>query len=339
MNDNLKISIIIPVYNVADYIEDCLQSVASQTYSGEIECIIIDDCTPDNSCEIIERFIADYKGNIVFKLLHHEKNKGLSGARNTGMRNATGDYIYFLDSDDYITSDCLEKLAEPLQQREYDFVIGDFKTSPYNSYYDNWNKIKANTCYTRDEIFKSYTKGQWYMMAWNKLCNTKFLIDNDLYFKERIIHEDDLWSMQLAYKATSMIYINSDTYIYKLRSNSIISDTKSDLLKHSLAKTEVITNMISFATRQNGNTDKLYNYIIKFLNGQLYGVLCRGTQSESRLIYDKLKVQSERLLKSHNMPKKLFKSKIVLILLFSLPYGFIVNTCRLKNKIVSKFAN
>ena len=124
----MKISIIVPVYNVEEYIEDCLRSITAQTYKGEVECIIVDDCTPDSSCTIIEKFISKYAGNIQFKLLHHEKNRGLSAARNTGIDATTGEYIYFLDSDDEITPNCIELLAEPLKKEKYDFVIGDYKT-------------------------------------------------------------------------------------------------------------------------------------------------------------------------------------------------------------------
>ena len=95
----MKVSIIIPIYNVAPYIKRCLQSVADQTYK-DIECILIDDCGSDNSINLAKEFIYDYKGNILFTILHHEENKGLSAARNTGLRYAKGEYVYFLDSDD-----------------------------------------------------------------------------------------------------------------------------------------------------------------------------------------------------------------------------------------------
>ena len=77
-----KISIIIPIYNVEEYIEECLQSVMRQTYKGEIECILVDDCGKDNSIAIAEQLIADYTGSIAFRILHHEHNRGLSAARN-----------------------------------------------------------------------------------------------------------------------------------------------------------------------------------------------------------------------------------------------------------------
>ena len=106
-----KVSIIIPVYNVELYIAECLQSVMNQTYQGQLECIVVDDCGTDRSMEIVARMIAGYDGPIEFRVLHHEKNMGLSCARNTGIDAVTGDYVFFLDSDDWISYDCIDYLV------------------------------------------------------------------------------------------------------------------------------------------------------------------------------------------------------------------------------------
>ena len=99
----MKISVIIPVYNVAPYIAACLQSVMRQTAQAALECILVDDCGPDNSMEVVNETLKSYNGPVDFKIVRHTQNRGLSAARNTGMAAATGDYIYFLDSDDEIT--------------------------------------------------------------------------------------------------------------------------------------------------------------------------------------------------------------------------------------------
>ena len=105
-----KVSIIIPVYNVEPYIEECLLSVSSQTMTEGVECIIVDDCGKDNSMSIAERFIEEYIGKISFSIIHHGSNRGLSAARNTGIKAAKGEYVYFLDSDDTITADCIQRM-------------------------------------------------------------------------------------------------------------------------------------------------------------------------------------------------------------------------------------
>ena len=92
----MKVSIIIPVYNVENYLVRCLDSVTAQTCQ-DIECILVDDCGNDHSVQIAEDYIQTYQGPIVFKFLHHTKNRGLAAARNTGIDAATGDYLFFPD--------------------------------------------------------------------------------------------------------------------------------------------------------------------------------------------------------------------------------------------------
>jgi glycosyltransferase involved in cell wall biosynthesis len=104
------VSVIVPVYQVSDYVERCIRSVMAQTYT-DIECIIVDDATRDDSIDKCEALIKEYDGPIQFRIIHHEQNRGLSVARNTGFDAANGEYVYFLDSDDYITPDCIEKLV------------------------------------------------------------------------------------------------------------------------------------------------------------------------------------------------------------------------------------
>lgn len=105
----MNISVIIPVYNVERYVERCLLSIINQTYTESVECIVVNDCTPDNSMKIVEKLVADYKGSIQFKLLCHKHNRGLAAVRNTGINNAGGKYIVHVDSDDYCEPDMLEK--------------------------------------------------------------------------------------------------------------------------------------------------------------------------------------------------------------------------------------
>ena len=105
-----RISIIIPVYNVEQYVDECLQSVANQTMTEGIECIIVDDCGQDNSATIAKHFVDSYQGDIRFTFIQREKNGGLSAARNTGIEAATGEYVYFLDSDDYLVPSAIETL-------------------------------------------------------------------------------------------------------------------------------------------------------------------------------------------------------------------------------------
>jgi len=131
------LSIIIPLYNVEQFISDCLLSVCRQTYAGGIECIIVDDCGNDNSVAIVEDFIARYTGPIQFRLLHHTHNQGLSAARNTGMDNAKGEFLYFLDSDDWLDDDTLQVLYDEIAtDDQYIMAIGY-----YTATYEGQNSV------------------------------------------------------------------------------------------------------------------------------------------------------------------------------------------------------
>ena len=222
----MKISVIVPVYNVAPYIAACLQSVMQQTCQDALECILVDDCGTDNSMEVVGETLKAYKGPIDFKVVHHTQNRGLSAARNTGMAEATGDYVYFLDSDDEITPDCIQRLATPLQQEAFDMVVGECRIEG-GSIPGVALQLPGGTILRGKEILHAYRLQQWYMMSVNKLYRLDFLRHNALQFKEGILHEDELWSFQLACLAQSMTIISAETYIYKLRQGSITEHTLS----------------------------------------------------------------------------------------------------------------
>lgn len=213
----VKISVVVPVYNVEQYIGDCLESLLNQTYST-FEVLFVDDCGNDSSISIIETFLASHK-YFDAKIINHEHNKGLSGARNTGLKAATGDYVYFLDSDDKIPSDALEKLAAPLENCDVDFILGN---------YDVFGDMQMNSDLFMSEglvhdVLRTYVEGKWYVMAWNKLCKRSFLLENNLWFKEGYIHEDQIWSFMLACTAKSMYVVADITYDYRVRASSIMT--------------------------------------------------------------------------------------------------------------------
>lgn len=216
----MEVSIIIPVYNVSKYIERCLLSALNQTWQ-DLEVIVVDDCTPDNSMDIVRQVITTHpRGNIV-TCLAHEKNRGLSAARNTGIKNAAGRYLYFLDSDDYVAPDCIALLSTDKLLHNPDFVIGNYKVVGA----ERWApplKLSSGLIEGNEAILKAYVHDEWYVMAWNKLINKEFLIQHNLYFQEGIVHEDDLWSFQLACVAEKMFVVNAVSYFYFIQPDSIM---------------------------------------------------------------------------------------------------------------------
>ena len=218
------VSIIIPVYKVEPYIIKCIDSVLHQNYRF-LEIILVDDKTPDNSMQMAIDYIEQSKlhHDLHFKYVKHDCNRGLSAARNTGIDAATGEYLFFLDSDDEITSDCIEKLVKEVEEGNYDVACGNFRIDGYVSNYWKNYQHKELKSHERMEILRHFINHNVYMMAWNKLVRRKLITSKLLYFKEGIIHEDELWSFLLSNQASSMSVIMDVTYIYRVREDSIIT--------------------------------------------------------------------------------------------------------------------
>lgn len=264
---SLKVSVIIPIYNVSMYVERCLESVMNQTYDC-FECILVDDASPDGSITKCEMLIANYHGTISFVILHHERNRGLSAARNTGTNAATGDYVFYLDSDDELTPDCIEKMIlhaqsdptiemvmgnhatylqsdpkqAPIKQNQTNFQVGDF---------DSLEKVR-NLFYN--------VKGGYGGNAWNKLIKKEFLQQNKLYFNEGVNWEDLLWSFFIV-KYLKHLYIIPDvTLFYYIRPQSIM--TGSIIVEKELHLEKVYAEIaIHFSEDDKGREAK------KFLRG------------------------------------------------------------------------
>ena len=212
----MKISIIVPVYNVEQYIKECFDSIAAQTYKGEIECIFVDDCGQDNSVAVLVKLIAEYNGPIQFSIVHHEHNKGVSGARNTGIRNAQGDYLYFIDSDDSITPDCIEKLVALAEKYPgVEMVQGSTKS------HRSWLSLqdKQLPCYSSDRHWIMQAMLARYIIpltSWNKMIIKPLVINENLFFEEGLVHEDEMWNFILGKKHIRTIaFCFEDTYIYR----------------------------------------------------------------------------------------------------------------------------
>lgn len=220
-----KVSIIIPIYNVEDYIIECLQSVANQTMTEGVECILVDDCGKDNSVKLALDFINAYKDKIEFKMLHHGHNRGLSAARNTGIKSAKGDYVYFLDSDDTIDAKCMELMYGCVEKHgNIDLVQGAF--------YENEKEHKDGSPYRLPEstddqkIIKNFllTFAGDVVGAQSRLVKKEMLIKNNLFFKEGIIHEDNHWTFFLAKYVHSMAFCREATYYHRFNPSSITRD-------------------------------------------------------------------------------------------------------------------
>lgn len=246
--ETMNVTIIIPVYNVAPYIEDCLRSVMRQTYTGCIECLIVDDCGTDDSISIAERMIAEYKGPIRFQILHHEQNRGLSAARNTGTLQATGDYLYYLDSDDVITEDCIETLMRIVTEHpDVEMVQGNaYRHYPQREPIVLVKRIAVPFADTNEEVRRCYYQlGQFYVNVWNKLLRRDFVLKNHILCKESLLFEDNLWIFFLVRYLSKAAFVPDITYHQKKRPNSITTSTdkRSEGLYYSIIYREILEHL------------------------------------------------------------------------------------------------
>lgn len=265
--EKVKISIVVPVYNVEDCILQCLQSVVNQNYDN-LECIIVDDCGTDQSITLCKQFLNSYDGNIHFSIIQHKRNLGLSAARNTGLKNCDGEYVLFLDSDDWLKENAIKLLVNPLNNKKNDFVIGNFDVSEGKNTFPKLFLPEGE--FAGSKVFDSYSKSQWYMMAWNKLCRRNFLLDNQLFFEPGILHEDDLWSFRLAVCAKSFYVKKCVTYIYRVRQGSIMQDKVYDWKKHHRAYLKVVEKMLAQYRSFDNSLPEIFDYILTFTERHIF---------------------------------------------------------------------
>ena len=224
----MNVSIIIPVYQVAPYIKDCLKSVMCQTYTGSMECLIVDDCGSDESIAIAEQMIAAYDGPIRFKILHHEQNRGLSAARNTGTMQAKGEYLYYLDSDDEMTEECIETLmGQMVAHPGLEMVQGNAnRYFPSNRSVVDVKQVSLPLAVSNEEVRRCfYQHKQMRVNVWNKLIRRDLVVDNNILCLEGVLYEDNLWSFDLLKVLKHAGFISEITYHHRVRPNSITTGT------------------------------------------------------------------------------------------------------------------
>lgn len=207
------ISIVLPVYQVEDYIEDCLKSLLAQTYN-DIEIICVNDCGMDNSVTIIKEY---QKIDNRILLINHEENRGLGGARNTGIRAAKGDFILFIDSDDYTDETMVEKLYDSLISTKSDVAVcGVMLTfendqQPHKAFqYDDL----ATKEYYDLEKDKEILTDMW-PSAWNKLYKTSIIKKYHILFKEKILYEDHTFFYEYFGHCKNFSYVDEPLYFYR----------------------------------------------------------------------------------------------------------------------------
>ncbi len=224
----MKVSVIIPVFNVEEYIEASFSSVLNQTY-GDIECLLVDDCGNDRSMDIVERMVSEHPSAAI-RILHHPKNMGLSAARNTGLENSEGEYVFFLDSDDTITPNAIEEMVRLAD--EYGADVVDMNVSVFGGSYGVLRPYEKQGVLSSDQVTRMFLSNEVHVSAWNKLIRKRFLTDNGIRFVAGLIYEDIPFTFTLCRNVKNYVIGCQYTYNYLIRKNSIISNPSNQAVRY-----------------------------------------------------------------------------------------------------------
>ena len=273
LNENIKVSIIVPVYNVEEYLRQCLDSLINQTLN-EIEIICVNDGSTDNSLKILEEYQQE---NSRIKIIN-KKNEGLGAARNSGMEHAKGDYIGFVDSDDWVDLTMFEKLYNNAKKYNSDIVMCPIYSSDDNKESDNNFSYFNLECFNEDydNIVFDNTKTKKFIFricvtAFNKIYRNNFLKKINAKFPEGVIFEDNPFFYKTFLNANKITLIRDFLYFYRAkRPNSIISNANKNYF--DVIKIHKISRNILFSE------DKFQDLKYDFLNYQIGSIFYRYYQ-------------------------------------------------------------
>lgn len=269
MNQPL-VTISIPIFKCEDFLEKCLESVRAQTYSN-IEVTLINDCTPDNSVEIAEQFISHNQLQERWKIYHLEENSGLSVVRNKGIDTANGKYIFFLDSDDTITPDCIETLVKISESTDAEMTISQLECQQLETG-EKSICIRLNAEERPIEgnrnILQAFSDGQLVSYAVNKLIAVDFVRRNKIYFIKGLFAQDELWTFHMVLKLSKIAIHKGITYTYFLHKKSVIHNRN----KRNFDNWQTIGEYIDKSLHEEKNPDRrslILKYLVNYKNTTL----------------------------------------------------------------------
>lgn len=308
------ISIIIPIYNVEEYLKKCVDSVLNQTYTS-LEIILVDDGSPDQCGKICDEYEKKDDRIVVI----HKKNGGLSDARNYGLHVCKGKYVVFLDSDDYITENCIEQMYRALKLNDADMSICNF------SYVNELGEVCAqqgispieSVVYDSSVVFscKATSEYYWYwVVAWNKMYSRKLL--SDMEFRVGKLHEDEFFFNELFAKKFKIAGVKNSLYYYLQRTGSIMSNLNDP---RRLDRVEALFERCSIYNSHDLPSENVYKTLMRGLY-----ILRNYMDSDNCEVKRKIKkLKNQFNMLSLNLLKKdlKIKFKIILVLNVLFPYS------------------
>lgn len=281
----MLISILVPIYNVEKYIERCARSLFEQTYH-DIEYIFVNDCTPDNSVEILKKIIQEYpqrKEHI--RIFSHEKNRGLAAARNTAVENCQTELLMHVDSDDYIEKDAVEKLVIKQKDGNYDIVTGNALFHRK----DSITLLREKEPKEKEELIKFYIQPVYNHTIWGRLIRTSLYKENKIQALEGCnIGEDHQVTPQLFYYAKKFASINDIIYHYDCTNESSYMYINNDYQKELSRQYQ---NTMSFNVLRSFFENKnlvFLKQVYKYMPFYLERAIMLSVRIDNKVIYDKL---------------------------------------------------
>lgn len=330
--DNPKISVIVPVYNVELYIERCLRSIMNQTFTSDVECILVNDCTPDNSIEIAKSIISQYKGNIQFRIISHENNRGIAAVRNTGLNIATGDYILFIDSDDYIEPNTLKEMYEEAVRTDADIVISDYFIE------DGQQKMYKYQNIETDEVIECLLKtliDSLPAFVWNKMFKHAIFTRYNFFMPDKIksMGEDLFINVFCFYHAQTIMYL-PHAYVHYCRENvrSYCNSLKDNSLESQKVTIESIEKIIF---KNLDYTSPLYLPFMEAKNRVKTAIMYAGSATIKKK-YRNLYKEAQGYIFNYDIRNKKQKMILVLNIISPLCRDIYVSLLKLGHKLRMK---
>ena len=302
MNENL-VSVIVPVYNVAQYVAECLNSLLNQTYRN-LEIIVVDDGSTDNSLQICNTFLSDTRVKVF-----HKENGGLSDARNYGLEKATGDFVLFIDSDDFLDLDMIRVLYSNLQSTNSDISIcGSYKYYSKDKVIPNQKNCEL-VCLDRIKAIEwLYDFDHYGVGVWNKLFKKN--IFDGIKFPYKKLSEDYFVMFKIFYKAEKICYESKPLYNYRQRQNSITKNrtTSFDVIEAHDLFVEIVKD-------SEPSLEKCAKHAYVFANIGVYDTILKNGDKR-----DKLKFLRNNILKDYKTAKKYETNRLRRLQLFIFKY-------------------
>lgn len=319
-NTAILASMIIPVYNVESYLKECLDSIfLHQKISYPMEVIIVNDGSTDGSLAILD----EYKKQYDFILINQE-NTGVSSARNAGIKIAKGKYLLFMDSDDYLVPNALDKLLVYLSKADVDLVEFDYEILNQTGLDLKPEPIEPGVLSGKGEdIFCEWRKMGLYRVAvWTKAVRREMVISNRIYFYSGIFYEDEEWCPKLFAYAKSVSYLPIRLYVYRIRGGS---NTSKKTRKHNMDLFLIIDSLYEFSCKDD-LTEK-YIKCLRYIISVLYFSIIKGIRPNGEYdeeLISKLEERKNMIVYSHDLHRKYL-------------YRFIINIFGIKRFYVFKY--